>query len=60
MVDSTSFDESSLRAKVPTPIQIPSIHNKDSVVGESSNVNSKFDLSKAEAAAAAEEDALQK
>ena len=59
MVDSTSFDESSLRAKVPMPIQIPSIHNKDSVVEESSNVNSKFDLSKAEAAAA-EEDALQK
>ena len=59
MVDATSLTEMSLRAKVPTPIQIPSIHNKDSVVGESSNVNSKFDLSKAEAAAP-EEDALQK
>ena len=59
MVDVTSLNEMTLRAKVPTPIQIPSIHNKDSVVGESSNVNSKFDLSKAEAAAP-EEDALQK
>ena len=59
MVNVMSLDETSLRAKVPPPIQIPFIHNKDSVVGESSNVNSKFDLSKAEAAAP-EDDALQK